>query len=671
MIKFSQWERDNFNECSKEYDVTIIFPSREIYFSSRLLEIMRFESSNAPKTMDQWLELYSPSEHAKISELENIIYKSKEIFFSLPRALYCGDGIYRNFRLDAFIQRNEKSEPLKLTGNEISSLNAWLSCANDGDRIELDNGKILEASRFADITFINDVTKIEDLERENLILRHEIARRIFSPFPKPLKSLKDEGLEDFIFEVLSENLEIASKIFHKNSDLIQLKNSINTGFNIAVTGLSGGGKTMLADAIRRSGVINGDINLIDTKGWDSLDDNQNLKKILPEFDFVIYVIPIRSRLKGSDYEMLAELKALGTKIIFVLSKIDLEISDTEAGKVIKTPEEKISSDIEALKNEIKNFYDFSEEVTVIPISAKNALEDGEKNSNIESLTDAIKNLSENSKLRALVMRAARTVKILENETKGNAESDLVIKNLRRLISDNEELSIIKIPVNKSDFNFSRSRNEESNILSSLIISMREHGFKGRFFSLPAFNGRRHAALFSAQRGMSMKLLARLAHNLRLEDYEAKSENSWLSVNVRGTLPSGLGLRFECEEINSGGFASDEKILIAPSDYLLKKEDFNNKYKKILKDYVPVVSVDLARPESGLSDLIHSPLTQNWGVLARTKWILSFPDAALLSDEMSIEDLETGIKNYLRSAGLKLPDFFIFENYGIEPGDFVN
>lgn len=652
MIKFSEWERNNFKKFSSEPGITIIFSSREIYFSQGLLKTMRLESQNAPKTLEQWYELCNPSDHMKIAEFEKIVYKSDGIFLSLPRALYCGDGVYRNFRLDAFIQRDADGRPLKLIGNEISSLDAWLSNAEDGDRIELNDGtKILEALSLNGTMIINDVTRLEDLERENLILRHEISRRIFSPFPNSIKSLINSGREDFIYEVLSENLDGALNIFPRNSKLNSLKNSLNEPrLNVAVMGLSGSGKTTFINALTHCGVINGNINLIDTVGWDSLNGNDGLKNIMPGLDFVFYVAPVRSRLKGADYELLEELKANGSKIIFVLSKIDLETTDTEAGKIIKTPGEKISDDIEALK--------IYPEISVIPVSAKNALEyfhdrnsDEWKNSNIESVIDVIKTLGENSRGLTLIMRAERALKVIESE--GNGKADLIIKNLGNLINDNAELKELKIPENKFNLNFNHAR-QNDHILSSLIISMREHGFKGRFFSLAAFNGNRRAVLFSAERNMSMKLFARLSHNIALEKLSGEIKNSWLCTHE---------MPFECSKISSAALASDEKILIAPPDYLLKKEDFDSKFKKLLRDYTPVVSVDLARLESGLSDLIHAPYIN---MLTKSKWILAFPNATLLKDDsVSIDEMKDGIKNFCKSKGLKAPEFFIYENYTIE------
>ena len=725
MIKFSEWEHNNFREYSNEPGLTVVFPSREIYFSSQLLRLMRLENSTCPKTLDQWYELCHPSDHMKISKLENFIYNSHENFSSLTRELYCGDGVYRNFRLDAFIQRHGDGKPAQLYGNEVLSLNAWLAEANEGDKIELndDSGRvsILEATRVAGTMILKDLSVIEDLERENLILRHEISRRIFSPFPTPLKILRKSGREDFIFDVLNENLDAAINILPTNTQLRALKNSLNSPcLNIAVMGLSGSGKSTLVNAFtgekinvkdvpvvysegekkgakifysdghvidleevmsENSGNINNaerveisipgalipeGICLIDMPSSDSLKTQGSWKNILQEIeyrlpiDFIIYILPVRSRLKGSDYKLLKELELEKNKIIFVLSKIDLETSDTEAGQVIKTPEEKISSDINAIKNDIKNFNGL--DVEVIPISAKIAAEnffsrnsDAWKNSNIESVINIVKNFSESLREKILILRAERFLKILKQNPSPRLEP--INNSIKQLEINNDGLKI-KIPESKFNFNFSHAK-EEKHLLSSLITSMREHGFKGRFFSLGAFNGQRRAVLLGAERSMSMKLFARLSHNLRLENQDGFNENEWLFAGqVSPTRPS---MPFDCKKLESSALAKDENILIAPSDYLLKEEDFSR--KKFFNDYTSVVSVDLARLESGLADLIFAPYTQ---ILARSKWILAFPNAALLNEDfgVSIEDLKAGITNFCETNGLKAPDIFIFENYTI-------
>ena len=178
--------------------------------------------------------------------------------------------------------------------------------------------------------------------------------------------------------------------------------------------------------------------------------------------------------------------------------------------------------------------------------------------------------------------------------------------------------------------------------------MREHSFKSRFFSLETFNGKRKAMLLSSDRNMSLKLFARLSHNLRLENLPEGSASSFEWLCTSELMP------FGCIKLTSSSLSSDENILIAPSDYLLKN---NIKWQKLFNDYVPVVSVDLARLESGLSDLAYAPYITG---LAVSKWILAFPNAALISNG----NYKNKIKEFSEENGLISPEFFVYENYKI-------
>ena len=228
MITLSDWEQKNFIHSSHTPGITVIFPSREIYFSPELLNVMRLENSTCPKTLDQWYELCHPSDHSVISKLENIIY-GHEIYFSISRKLYCGDGVYRNFRLDAFIQRNSDGRPEKLIGNEILALSAWLESSNEGDKIICDD-KILEAVRVQGVMTLNNVSMIEDLQNENLRLRREIQRRIFCAAPSEIILPDSDDSE--------------------NNQLKSLKRSLrNENIVVGVTGLSGSGKSELVNSL--------------------------------------------------------------------------------------------------------------------------------------------------------------------------------------------------------------------------------------------------------------------------------------------------------------------------------------------------------------------------------------------------------------------------------------
>ena len=68
-----------------------------------------------------------------------------------------------------------------------------------------------------------------------------------------------------------------------------------------------------------------------------------------------------------------------------------------------------------------------------------------------------------------------------------------------------------------------------------------------------------------------------------------------------------------------------------------------------------MSVDLARLESGLSDLACSPYAVG---LALSKWVLAFPNAALISSG----DYKDKVNEFSEGNGLVAPEFFVFENY---------
>ena len=153
----------------------------------------------------------------------------------------------------------------------------------------------------------------------------------------------------------------------------------------------------------------------------------------------------------------------------------------------------------------------------------------------------------------------------------------------------------------------------------------------------------------------MKLFSRLAHNLMLEKFFSfdggVSSSEWLC--------SGYEAPFECIKIPVLG--TYENILIAPSDMNIDKKSVD--WKKLFKKYVPVVSVDLARLDSGLSDLAYAPYITG---LAFSKWVLAFGNAGLFDTRQIdlVSKIPISINEFIESNGLEKPDMFIFENYNI-------
>ena len=680
----------------------MIFPSRDIYFSPMLLRVMRLDNSTCPKTLDQWYELCSPEDHMKIARLENIIYGHEhENFFSLTRKLYCGDGYYRNFRLDAFIDRRADGRPVKLIGTETLALKAWLENANEGDKIECvdDSGrvKVLEAVRVAGVMTLNDLTLIQDLQRENLALRHEIQRRIFSPSPQPVKLPESDGTEAFLYNILDKNINLALNVLTNNPQLKALKRSLdNTCLTVGLVGLKGSGKTTLMNALLGEKLIPSDaadvpiicregetrtikayyqdghtefINAITATNDIArieitmpgalipndvciVDAPSNLRNVLAELDVIIYVTPIRAALKGADFENLKQILSINDELIFALSFIDLETDDKEAGRLINSAHDKILSYIASIKHDAGNF-------DVIPISAKTALENfydknstAWRNSNVDDLINYyIEPLRKDAVTHAMILRVKRVLKTIKLGPRNWKLRDIA-RNLNKVLTITGDLRKFSLGYVFNKGVVAHTSNEK-NLLSSLITSLREREFKSRFFSLKAFHGKRKALLLGADRTQSLKLFSRLSHNICVEKFPdgGVTRNEWYCAGTVAPFPC----------IRLPLTANDENILIAPSDSHIAK-NFEG-FASLFNQYTPVISVDLARIDSGLSDLAYSPYAT---LLTKFDWVLTFGNAGMFDTRQIdlVSLVPKKIREFIESNGFREPSIFIYENYKI-------
>ncbi|MDR2175312.1 MAG: dynamin family protein [Synergistaceae bacterium] len=112
-----------FLRHARECVLDVDFKARQIRCSAALLRSFRLTRETLPHTLDQWLELYHPDDYDKSLTFRRLVFggcgeNENETVFSLERRLYCGDGLYRWFRLDAFCLRGETGAPERLVGVE-------------------------------------------------------------------------------------------------------------------------------------------------------------------------------------------------------------------------------------------------------------------------------------------------------------------------------------------------------------------------------------------------------------------------------------------------------------------------------------------------------------------------------------------------------------------------
>jgi GTPase SAR1 family protein len=112
-----------FLRYARECVIDADFKERRIQCSAALIQSFRLTRESLPHTIDQWLELYHPDDYDKTLEFRRLVFGSpgeRETIFSLERRLYCGDGQYRWFRLNAFCLRDESGGSERLIGVETN-----------------------------------------------------------------------------------------------------------------------------------------------------------------------------------------------------------------------------------------------------------------------------------------------------------------------------------------------------------------------------------------------------------------------------------------------------------------------------------------------------------------------------------------------------------------------
>ncbi len=655
----------------------ISLPSFEIDFSQQLLHAMKFDRNSCPKTLEQYLELWHPQDISKVVEFQKFVSANHDAnFLNLTRKLYCGDGIYRTFQLNAFVNRNLSGEIAEIICREFSELQIWLQDSSDGDRFTLKREnfpeRTFEAISIQGVKFLRDIGEILELEQENCRLRRELQKRIFSAkvsaifgeWERDVKigivGLTCSGKSSFVNAILGERIipehaEIQTqtailckngdhreaKIFHKDTQFETVRDSDLTADYLRKISSSLFAPGNIPENFRIELTIPGalipeNVSIIDTPAFVPFEQNLRrrtskskkifqandlLRKLLPKLDAIIYILPLRFGLQSGDFEFLHELENLNKRIIFLLSFSDLESHDFDAGNVSATSREKIMYSVEKFRTQLRNYFPDSEpDFDVLPVSSKFALE-------------------------RFYDRQSLDWK--------NSNFELVFNLIRGLLENNPGSISYEFPENPAIL---KNKSESQNILSSLINSMRELEFRNEFFGLKSFKTNSKLVLLSPDRDESLRLFAKLAHNNKL----ARLPEGY--VSACDWLYSGSIMPLPCVKLPDTGMNDD--ILIAPSDEFLPENIF---WENLFRQRVPVISVNLLRYDSGFHDLTNAPYFQ---ALKNFRCVIIFGNGIYFENETRNSnrdfkrDVIKNIELFSRRNSLKKSDIFMYEDYDI-------
>ncbi len=212
---------------------------------------------------------------------------------------------------------------------------------------------------------------------------------------------------------------------------------------------------------------------------------------------------------------------------------------------------------------------------------------------------------------------------------------------------------------------------EENFFSPFLHAFAEKAIQTRFLALPALRTRRRIVLLGLRRHDSLRLLSRLAHDASLTDVPRTpegreiGEGEWIFC---GRLPPAMPhalLRAPSSSLD------DLEVLIAPSDASRGEAMLGVDWDDLFGEWLPVVHLDIARVDSGLSDLVRSPYAP--ALVSVPDWIAASAHGALFATRLPdlVLDVPDRMAAFTRLRGFRgRLDWFVHENYDPRYTDFI-
>jgi len=210
-----------------------------------------------------------------------------------------------------------------------------------------------------------------------------------------------------------------------------------------------------------------------------------------------------------------------------------------------------------------------------------------------------------------------------------------------------------------------------NFFSPFLRAFAEQAIQTRFLALPALRSRRRIVLLGLRRHDSLRLLSRLAHDASLTDVPRTpegreiGEGEWIFC---GRVPPAMPhahLRTPSSSLD------DLEVLIAPSDAFRGGAMLDMDWDDLFGEWLPVVHLDIARVDSGLSDLARSPYAP--ALASVPDWIAASAHGALFATRLPdlVLDVPDRMAAFTRLRGFRgRMDWFVHENYDPRYTDFI-
>ncbi len=420
-------------------------------------------------------------------------------------------------------------------------------------------------------------------------------------------------------------------------------------------------------------------------------------ELMPFADMIIYALPVRCSLKATELEFIrAALEGEdGKKMIFLITKTDLEQDDTEGGRVIRSKAQKLSEQAQELKHISRASLTDS---VIIPVSAKLGSEyfydrssGGWRESNLEALLNHIElSYSRTRFLRSesggrqaiaviefIISELEAGTGVISTDTHDRQKAIDALKGkvselqacldsiAARAVDSSSEQILSHVQVS-GDY---AGKPDDSPFLP-LIEAIHELRIQARFLSLPALTARRKLIFTGLRRRDSLALLSRLAHDISWTqtptDREGRviGDGDWIFC---GRTPPAL-----------------PHVRITPPDSILRELDIiitpdvqycsqlsSHDWEGLFSEWLPVVHLDIARPDLGLPELERAPYSHALAGVSR--WVAASGQGAMFNARLS--DLASAVPEGLdKFISLRrwrgVADWFIYENYDSRYTDFL-